>query len=260
MGRMDRLFVNPRYQREWNKHGWTDVNSVVAHFLPDYKNRSKVTVRRVEISSKDSTIDGFFKLYHHRPGGWRFWMRASKARCEFENYALFSRLNVPAAEAIACGEERDRLGRLRRAFILTRAVPNACGLDDFFKMNLSWTERRKVLDELANSLRRLHAASFFHHDLVWRNILVSRDANGLPHLFLIDCPRGAQSSSGVAHKRLRDLASLDKSAALFCSRAGRLRFLLRYAGKKKCDDETRALVRACLKYRRDRWPEDWRGK
>src|SRR5437762_9771697 len=34
-------------------------------------------------------------------------------------------------EPIACGEQRDGLGRLRRAFILTRAIPGAMTLPDF---------------------------------------------------------------------------------------------------------------------------------
>lgn len=255
---MDRLFVSLKYQNAWNEHGWISVDSVVAHFLPDYQQRRKVTVRRVNFSS--DTPDAFFKLYHQAPGDWRFWMRASKARREFENYQTFERLGVTAAEVIACGEERDKFRRLRRAFVLTRAVPNACSLEDFFKAKPPWQERREVLDMLADSLRRLHTESFFHHDMVWRNILVSRAGANAPHVSLIDCPRGGRSLSGADRKRLRDLASLDKCGAQFCSRVERLRFLLQSSGKVRIDDEARSLIRACLRYRRQRWPEDWRGK
>jgi len=257
---MDRLFVNLKYQCAWDEHSWRNVDSVVKHFLPDHQQRGRVTVRRVNVSTAHGVIDSFLKLYDHRADGWRFWMRASKARREFENYAAFAQLEVPAAEAIACGEERDRLGRLHRAFILTRAVPNACGLDEFFKTKPPWQERRQVLDELANTTRRLHAASFFYHDLVWRNILVSRDGAMKPHVLFIDCPRGGRACCGANRKRLRDLASLDKSAAQFCSRAERLRFLLQYSDRNQTDDEIRALAQACIEYRRTRWPEDWRGK
>jgi hypothetical protein len=256
---MDRLFVNPKYERVWNEHGWRSVYSAIAHFLPDYRYR-KVTVRPVHLAAAGGDIDGFFKLYDHHSDVWRFWMRASKARREFENYATFARLAVPAAEAIACGEERDAVGRLRRAFILTRAVAGACSLNEFFKARPPWQERREVLAELASGLRDLHAASFFYYDLVWRNILVSRGRAAKPHVFLIDCPRGGRAVFGVRRRQLRDLASLDKSGAQSCSRAERLRFLLQYTGKKRIDGEIRALARACLTYRRERWPEDWRGK
>lgn len=256
---MDRLLVNPKHQRAWDEHGWSNVESVVKYFLPEGERRGEVTVRGVNFSSNDGPREAFFKLYDYGAGNLRFWMRASKARREFENYATLARLGVPAPEAIACGEERSRSGKLRRAFIFTRAVPNACGLDEFFKARPSWRERRQILGDLARTLRQLHAGSFFYYDLVWRNILVSRDAAGL-RAFLIDCPRGRHATSGLERRRLRDLASLDKSAARFCTRAERVRFLLQYMAKSKSDDEARNLIRACLRYRRTRWPEDWRGK
>ena len=256
---MDWLLVNPKYAQAWNKHGWRTVDSVIAHFLPDSRP-AQVTVHQTMLVADDGAISVFFKLYDHRSSDWGFWMRASKARREFENYATFARLEVSAAEAIACGEERDRLGRLRRAFIVTRAVPDALSLVEFFKAKPPWPERRAVLAELAGMVRHLHAASFFCYDLVWRNILVSRNCAVKPRVFLIDCPRGRHSVSGLRRRQLRDLASLDKSGAQFCSRAERLRFLLQYAGQNRIGDEMRTLARDCLDYRRTRWPEDWRGK
>lgn len=256
---MDRLLVNPKYRPAWDAHGWQDVQSVVKHFLPDSEPRREVTVRRVTFSSNGVTSDAFFKLYDHGAGNLRFWMRASKALREFENYATLAQLGVPAAEAIACGEERGKSGRLKRAFIFTCAVPNACGLDQFIKTKPSRRERGQILGDLAKCLRRLHSASFFYYDLVWRNVLVGRDGAGW-RVFLIDCPRGRHATSNLERRQLRDLASLDKSAARFCTRAERLSFLLQYMGKSRLDDEARTLLGACLRYRRIRWPEDWRGK
>jgi tRNA A-37 threonylcarbamoyl transferase component Bud32 len=255
---MDRLFANPAFRDVWAKAGATTVADAVSKFFPEQERRRKVTVRSITLSG-NQPIDAFIKLYHHRDGGWRFWLRKSKAKCEFDNYLTFQRLGVPSAEVIACGEERDGLGRLHRDFIVTRAVPQARGLDDFFRARPEWRRRGALLLELAAIVRRLHAADFFYHDLVWRNLLVS-DVNGEAKLFLIDCPRGGVARFGRRRRLLRDLASLDKSASQLCSRAERLRFLLLYLGKKRVDDEARALARACIEYRRRRWPEDWRGK
>ena len=257
---MDRIFVNPKFERTWAQVGLNRFDEIVRRFLPDYRKRQKVTVRRVSIPDGNGSTEAFFKLYHHRPGGWRFWLRSSKVRCEFDNYAIFERLGVPAADAIACGEDRDAFGRLHRNFIITRAVPDALPLDEFIASGPTRAERRKLAEELAGILRRLHAANFFHHDLVWRNVLVSRTATEGRRLFLIDCPRGGTARLGRANKRLRDLASLDKSAAQFCSRAERLQFLAKYLGKEHVDDEVWLLARRCIEYRRVRWPEDWRGK
>ena len=253
---MDRLYVHPRFAELWAKAGASTVAETATRFLPDQPKGQKVTVHRVTLSGPQP-VDVFIKLYQHRSDPWRFLFRRSKARCEFENYLTFERLEVSAAEVIACGEERDGLGRLRRDFIVTRAVPKCSGLADFFRGHPDWQQRGNILSDLADIVRRLHAANFFYYDLVWRNLLVSTE-NGNAKVVLIDCPRGGIARFGRDRRMLRDLASLDKVASKICSRTESLRFLMLYLGKKKPDGETRALARAALAYRRKRWPEDWR--
>jgi tRNA A-37 threonylcarbamoyl transferase component Bud32 len=256
---MDRLTVSPAFQAMWAKFGFSTVAEAVARFLPKYQQRRKVTVLPVALHEGAERIDAFFKLYHHREGGWRFWLRASKSQIEFRNYETFQRLGVPAAEPIAFCEERDLFGRLHRDFILTRAVTGAQGFDEFFRQHPSRRDREPLAIQLAEMLRRLHSAKFFYHDLVWRNILVSVEDGSAAKLFLIDCPRGGVSRLFTRRQLFRDLASLDKTASQLCSRTERLRFFLHYAGEEKLTNETRRMVRACLEYRRTRWPEDWRG-
>lgn len=100
---------------------------------------------------------------------------------------------------------------------------------------------------------------FFHHDLVWRNILATEVADASPRLWWIDCPRGQfdRWSPWRRGRRLKDLASLDKVASKLCTRRERLEWLLRYLSKTEMDAEARQLARATLNYRRTRWPEDW---
>lgn len=257
---MERLLVHPKYDGMFAAQGWKSFERILAHFLPDTTPHRKVTIQRATISTNEGSVDTFFKLYNHGSGAWGFWLRPSKARREFENYETLTRLGVPAAEAIACGEERDGFGRIRRAFIITRAIPAARTLVEFFAASPPCHERAQIIRELTGIVRRLHEAQFYYYDLVWRNILVTREPDGRPKLFLIDCPRGGFARCGRSHKQLRDLASLDKSAAQFCSRSERLRFLRFYLDDEQQRGEARSLARACLKYRRARWPEDWRGK
>lgn len=257
---MKRLFVNPLYESAFAAQSWTRFDRVFAHFFTDYGRRIRVTVKPVMVPTPAGEIAAFFKLYHLGSRSWSFCLRLSKSRREFENYAIFRRLGISAAEPIAWGEERGFLGRLLRNFILTRAVPAACELDDYLATAPRREHRDDLRRELADMVRRLHAACFYHHDLVARNVLVSRADASRPRLFLIDCPRGAFASFGGPRKALRDLASLDKSAVRCCSRTERLRFLLEYLGQDRPDAKSRALARACLHYRRARWPEDWKGR
>ena len=78
-------------------------------------------------------MEVYFKQYQFARPGLSFVGRRSKARCEFENYAVLARLQVPAAEAVATGELRDGWGRLRKAFIVTRAVPASSTLVEFLR-------------------------------------------------------------------------------------------------------------------------------
>ena len=83
----------------------------------------------------------------------------------------------------------------------------------------------------------------------------------MPQLWWIDCPRGAFNSWSALRSRklLKDLVSLDKSGAKFCTRTERLRFVKVYLGIARLNDAAKKLVRDEMAYRRSRWPEDWHG-
>lgn len=262
------LRVAPEFQDAFRRLGWRDCPDVVRHFGGASVTLPTVTVRPAHLPLPDGRrLAVFYKQYEYARPSWRFWGRASKARREFENYEALARLGIRVATPIACGEERDALGRLRRAFILTCAVADALPLRDFVSTRCpdrrSAANRRlreALLCQLARATRRIHQAGFFHHDLVWRNILVTHSAGTEPQVWWIDCPRGRfdHGSPWRERRRLRDLASLDKVAAEVCSRVERVRFVLAYLGKPRLDAEARRLIRAVLRYRRRRWPEDWR--
>jgi len=261
------LLVQADFQPAFQRLGLSSCDSVVRHFT-DQPASAKVTVRSAELVLPDGSKEAvFYKQYDYTPPAWKFIGRSSKARCEFENYAVFARLGIACATPIACGEERGNLGRLRRAFIITRAIPEAVTLKDFVQQRCAnradHTDRRaraSLLRQLADMTRRIHTASFFHHDLVWRNIVVTGSPPAGLKLWWIDCPRGGFDRwSPLRHRRrLRDLASLDKLASELCSKNERLWFVKFYLGKTRLDISTRKLVHDVLEYRRTHWPDDWK--
>lgn len=258
---MERLVIHPKFARALSGPGWARLEDFRARLLSKPVKRHGAYVERSSLSAPDGgAVEVFFKLYEEPRGDWRFWLRASKARCEFENYEIFARLGVPAADGLAWGEERDALGRLRRSFILTRAIPQCETLIEFFQRRPSREDRAQVVRQLADITRRLHEAHFFGRSLVWRNILVSRSGNAGVKLFLIDCPRGGAARFGRARRQLRDLATLDKCAVQYCSRVERLKFLLAYLKQSRLDEAARAMLRGSLDYSRQRWPDEWRGR
>jgi len=245
-------------------------DAVLRYFQAGELPEAGVTIRQATLGlSGGPETPVFFKQYNYRPPAWRFIGRASKARREFENYAVFHRLGIPAAQAIACGEQRDAIGRLRRAFILTRAIQGAVPLNEFVQKTCGDRSRRetratrtRLIELIAAMTRRMHDAGFFHYDLVWRNLLVTPATNGASGVWWIDCPRGRFDHGSPLRRRrqLRDLASLDKVASQLCPAGERVKFIKAYLKSIRLDREAKQLIRGVLDYRRKRWPEDWRGR
>jgi hypothetical protein len=261
---MDLLIVDARWQQAFLHLGRRTASEVMALFGGESIVRSPdVIVRPCSLVLSDGeSVPVFLKQYCYPGPSGRFWLRASKARREFESYAVFEQLGVRCAQRIACGESRDWLGRLRHAFILTRAVPNAGTLLEYLGRPGSTggeacpPEIRQVLRrQLAAMTRRIHEAGFFHNDLYWRNVLVEVAPAQPPQLCWIDCPRGsfARWSTSRQRRRIKDLAALDRSAVELCSRAERLRFMKDYLGQPKLDASQKKLIREIVNYRLRRW-------
>ena len=259
------LKIHPLYLASLRSQGLDNLGRLMHRFVPsELPIKGEVFIRRDSLPTEDQKgLDVYFKLYFFRQPSWKFWGRPSKAAREFRNYDIFRRLNIPCADPIACGEQRDVLGRLRTALILTKTVPDSVTLEEFIRAQdpnqaLTAQHRRNLLFQVADAARRIHEAGFFHHDLVWRNILVA-PAAGAWTTSWIDCPRGKFIAWRIRRhrSRLRDLGSFDKSAARQCNRADRLRAYLRYARIKKLDEPSKRLLRQVLEYSRTRWPDDW---
>jgi len=265
------LAIEMPYRQTFSALGLNSFDSVVTHFTGGQcPARTTVMVKPMLMSPHGlPSVPVFYKQYEYFPAAWEFIGRTSKARCEFQNYEAFVRVGIPCPERIACGESRDALGRLRRAFIITRAIPDALNLIDFVKQHcpngatpLRRQLRAALRRQLADVTRMAHAASFFHRDLFWRNIVVAWQPPAMPRAWWIDSPRGSfQRWPPWRHRyRLKDVASLDKAAATFCTRAERVAFVREYLGLKRLDPLAKRFLRDTLKYRKHRWPEDWDGR
>jgi hypothetical protein len=260
------LSIDPRHQQMFAEIGLNSFESVTSLLGGNQApKRTTVLVKPTFLGSPPGpAFPVFYKQYELYPASWAFIGRSSKACREFHNYAVFARLGIACAERLACGERRDRIGRLRRAFIVTRTIPDAMTLTQFLAThcpNRSAQSARRLRDalrvQLAAMVRTIHRAGFFHRDLFWRNVLVTWRPPDEPKIWWIDCPRGHFNRwSPWQHRhRLKDLASLDKSACRHCTRGERLAFVRDYLSLSHSDAATKQLARDTLDYRRRRWPE-----
>jgi hypothetical protein len=265
------LAIEMPYRQTFSALGLHSADSIVMHFTGGRSpGKTTVLVKPALLSAPGlPPVPVFYKQYEYSPAAWKFVLRPSKARREFQNYEAFLRMGIPCAERVACGETRDAMGRLQRAFIITRAIPEALNLIDFVKRHCpdratqqSRELRTALRFQLVELTRTAHAASFFHRDLLWRNILVTWQPPAKPHLWWIDCPRGEfqRWTPWLRRHRLKDLASLDKVGLKFCAWAERVAFVRQYLGLERLDPTAKRFIRDVLKYRERRWPEDWDGR
>jgi tRNA A-37 threonylcarbamoyl transferase component Bud32 len=211
-----------------------------------------VRLTRGTLDLGDRSVDVWYKQYDYPPKSWRYALRQSKARREFLSYEAMRRLGVQCAAPVACGEERDALGRLRRAFIVTVAIPQAVPLAEFVRANCigngSRAVKETIIRELAQITRRAHEGGFVHSDLWVRHVLVNWEEPGRPAVWLIDSPRGSVWRMFRRFATVLDLASLNKGAAELCTRAERMRFLKEYLGNN-ANRQVKQLARRVMTYR-----------
>lgn len=262
---MDFLRVDPEYQPLFERLGLASCADAIAFFVDAKTDPARKSfVKRTVLAAAESSLPVFFKQYAFRKPSWRFLGRASKAQREFNNYEVFQRLGVACAERVACGEQRDALGRLRRAFLVTRAIPNGSTLLEFLPKHCPTRDtpeakamRAEIIAQLADMTRRIHEANFFHNDLFWRNIIVEWMPGQKLKLRWIDCPRGRfRSWISRAHRaRMRDLGKLDDAGEKFMTRRERMTFLKIYLGQRRLDHNAKQLVRDVIAYRRKHWAD-----
>lgn len=264
---MDRLVLHENFQARLHQLGLSTFGEVIRFFEAPMGSDQSVMVTRREILVPDSTSwPVFYKTYNHSSPSWKFVGRRSKAECEYQNYFQFGNFGLPTATPVAWGERRTALGRLKKAFIITEEIPDTVTLFEFFKEKIRTLPlvsrpgiRKSLLKQIASGVSKLHSENFFHHDLVGRNLLISLNPTSGPRVWWIDCPRGNFVSWGLAAKsrRLKDLASLDKTGWKLCSQKERVRFVKDYLGIRKLDVTAKTLIHQVTQYRKNRWPEDW---
>jgi len=264
---MERLWIHPTFAEPLAGQQLASAGAIQQHLGVAGDDASAqsvvpsqgVYVSQVTLRMGEQRVSVFYKLYTEPSGSWRYVGRWSKARRETLSYDAFAKLGIRCAQWIACSEQRDRFRRLRSAFLITVAVPDAMMLDEYIAQHCddprdsqANTTRRALIDQLAAQVSCAHRASFFHNDLHWRNIIVNGPAHD-PNVWWIDCPRGRVQRLPWLQRRLavKDLACLDRTAVDVCSQSERMRFLLAYAQGDR--QRARQLARAVVAYRRKRW-------
>jgi hypothetical protein len=154
-----------------------------------------VILRRPANGPQEGAIRSFvLKIYHYplvpriRTG-----LRISKAEQEFYSLRYLNQQGVPAAEPVAFGVERTRLGFVRSCFVITRFVEGAVNL---YRWRSECTQQQPsntggnhfLLRHLGTMFRRLHDVRFFLFTAKTKNILIRGESTRSPEVIFVDTP------------------------------------------------------------------------
>jgi len=257
-----KLVIAPDWQAAWPA---PTVAAIFALEVGTVVKRGHTTeVRRVEIGARTVFIkkywaNSFAQCWSGALRGTLF--GKSKVQREYENMHRLRAWGLDSPAPVAYGEER-RAGWVVRSCLISEAIPVAVPLDKFITETTpphlnplpQTTGARKpdsplplagegqgegLLFRLADYVRRLHEHKFIHHDLYWRNIILS--GQSLAHFYLIDMHK-SQPGSAIE----QDLAALDAPAPFFFRRTERLRFFLRYRQHESLTAEDKQLIARTL--------------
>lgn len=218
---------------------------------------SRSVVAQVDFIEESRTTPAYLKIYTYHKHPLQRIFRYGRSFYESRNLLFFRSLGIPAAKVIAWGKCRNIIGRITEEFIITEAVEGAIPLDQYVRKERPGAlEAARVAKRLAQWLRLLHANDFFHKDLHWRNILIRKTNQGIA-LCLIDCPRGGfhRFNPIRRHWRIKDCASLDKSACVLFPNIARAVFLRHYLGASRDSETFKQWSRRIPQYRKLRFDQ-----
>lgn len=234
------------------------LRSKLGESITKESKKEKNSVTRIEITLEGETRIFYLKIYRNHffkeicARAFRGSMIGrSMVRTEYENLERLAKCGLRTPQWVAYGDHRFA-GGVINAFIITEEIPNARGVDylihTWFAQQSSEDRKHKtteLIQEMAKTVKLMHSHGFEHHDLFFRNMMVS-DQN-MSKLYVMDAPRGYFCPKFIIRKRRAiDLATLDSAATQAFTRSQRMRFMLLYLGCDRLDEQGKQLVRKVL--------------
>jgi tRNA A-37 threonylcarbamoyl transferase component Bud32 len=224
--------------------GWAGIGDKLDEVLdaPDFR-ALKRTPRTLAGMVRLDGVEVFVKRV--TSGSWSRGVVArltgSRARRAVRGGSLLQRAGFAHPKIFAAFERLD-FGAVRASYLICEAlrrprVPSRLALAD--GRDFYW--RRRFSERLARTIRQLHEAGCYTHDLQETNLMVETDGAELTVYFL-DLEDFRWRRTVPAALRMRNLVHLDRSIGRFLSRAQRLRFLYQYLGGRPGRAERRQII------------------
>ena len=180
-------------------------------------------------------------------------LRGSRAARSIAGAAMLRARGLAHPEPLAAMDVYRR-GSIRASYLLSTPLLRADSLSRFALgpggvKGRDVRRRKRISDEVAAQVRRLHESGLYTRDLQETNIMVEDDGAGGFKVYFIDLEDFRIAAHVPRHRRLMNLVHLDRSIGRFLCRAARLDFLYAYLGRRPRPAESRRIVAEILAMR-----------
>ena len=250
--------VHEGYKEVLEKAGLGDVNGAFGYAggqrldKPGLGGRQRLRV--VLDGGQGREIAGYLKRYE--AVGWRERLGGLlkggvlAGVNDFVGAVSVAEQGVAGPRPLAYGQAETRTGA-GRSFALVEELPQGDALERLLPKCQQGTgcayalleNRRELIRQSADLVRRLHGAGLCHRDLYLSHIFLSAGRDGEERLCLIDLQRVFRPRVLRRRWQLKDLAALYYSAREHCSRAEQLRFVRAYWGCRRLNGRQKRLLR-----------------
>lgn len=167
--------------------------------------------------------------------------------------ALLDAAGIPHPTPLAAAETVGG-GSVRASYLVSEALLDGDTLSRFALgpggiKGRDARRRRRILDNVARHVRRLHDARLYTRDLQETNVMVADDKGQGFRVWFLDLEDFRRLRRVEWPLRARNLIHLDRSIGRFLCRAARLAFLYAYLGRKPERKSARRMVDELLRLR-----------
>ena len=164
--------------------------------------------------------------------------------------ALLDAAGIPHPSPLAAAETVGR-GAVHASYLLSEALLDGDTLSRFALgpgeiKGRDARRRRRILDNVARQVRRIHDAHLYTRDLQETNVMVADDEGHGFRVWFLDLEDFRRQRRVGWPQRARNLIHLDRSIGRFLCRAARLAFLYAYLGGKPERADARRIVNELL--------------
>ena len=206
----------------------------------------------------------FVKIRDYRKSyGWKLWkrIRPSKSKREFRNYSYLRKIGVPCPGDLEYEDRRNIFGILTFSSITMEKLEDTTDirylmcLDEYAELRANEVFRKKLSRKISGYVRTMHDNDFFHLNLNFRNVLVSREATDEPKVYIIDVTSSVIQPMAVRrhYMMVKEIAFLYKDARKWCTLRELMIFFHTYLGKSKLNQADRELMQEIKTYAEGKW-------